>query len=118
MMIMVVMMMINDDDDDDDDQIPGNYFRLPVRTRKDCNLCSKFTSLWQTRHGHYSILLFCTSAQNYSHYFSKQLIFCSIYRYGMETFSQLIVGGSLVNSTINIHDEPKYVHRGLMLDTG
>ena len=44
--------------------------------------------------------------------------FCSIYRYGIETFSQLVVGGSLVNSTINIDDEPKYVHRGLMLDTG
>ncbi|XP_068715024.1 uncharacterized protein [Montipora foliosa] len=38
--------------------------------------------------------------------------------YGMETFSQLIVDGSIVNSTVNIVDEPKYNHRGLMLDTG
>ena len=36
----------------------------------------------------------------------------------METFSQLIVDGSIVNSTVNIVDEPKYNHRGLMLDTG
>lgn len=38
--------------------------------------------------------------------------------YGMETFSQLIVDGSLVNNTVNISDKPKYNHRGLMLDTG
>lgn len=38
--------------------------------------------------------------------------------YGIETFSQLIVNGSLMSSTVNIDDEPRYVHRGLMLDTG
>ena len=39
-------------------------------------------------------------------------------RYGMETFSQLIVDGKLINSTVNIDDQLQYVHRGLMLDTG
>jgi len=38
--------------------------------------------------------------------------------YGMETFSQLITDGILVNNIVNIEDEPRYVHRGLMLDTG
>ena len=36
----------------------------------------------------------------------------------METFTQLIESGSLINSTVNIDDEPHYVHRGLMLDAG
>ena len=36
----------------------------------------------------------------------------------METFSQLIVDGNLINSTVSIDDQPQYVHRGLMLDTG
>ena len=36
----------------------------------------------------------------------------------METFSQLIVDGNLINSRVNIDDQPQYVHRGLMLDTG
>ena len=36
----------------------------------------------------------------------------------METFSQLIVDGNLINSTVNIVDQSQYVHRGLMLDTG
>ncbi|XP_073228638.1 uncharacterized protein [Porites lutea] len=38
--------------------------------------------------------------------------------YAIETFSQLIVDGNLINSTVNIDDQPQYVHRGLMLDTG
>ena len=36
----------------------------------------------------------------------------------METFTQLIENGSLINSEVNIDDEPHYVHRGLMLDAG
>ena len=36
----------------------------------------------------------------------------------METFSQLIVDGNLINSTVNIDDQPQYVHGDLMLDTG
>jgi len=43
------------------------------------------------------------------------VFFC---RYGMETFSQLIENGSLINSVVNIVDLPHYVHRGLMLDAG
>ncbi|XP_065180820.1 beta-hexosaminidase subunit A1-like [Sycon ciliatum] len=38
--------------------------------------------------------------------------------YGLETFSQLVVNGSLVASTIAISDAPVYGHRGLMIDTG
>ncbi|KAL9959394.1 hypothetical protein ACROYT_G032716 [Oculina patagonica] len=38
--------------------------------------------------------------------------------YGMETFTQLIENGSLINSAVNIDDQPHYVHRGLMLDAG
>ena len=54
--------------------------------------------------------------ENYSQFFLNLLkLTC---RYGIETFSQLIAEGSLVNSTVNIDDEPRYVHRGLMLDTG
>ena len=36
----------------------------------------------------------------------------------METFSQLIVDGNVMSSTVNIDEQPQYVHRGLMLDTG
>ncbi|KAJ7377884.1 hypothetical protein OS493_025778 [Desmophyllum pertusum] len=36
----------------------------------------------------------------------------------METFTQLIENGNLISSAVNIDDEPRYVHRGLMLDTG
>ena len=32
----------------------------------------------------------------------------------METFSQLIVDGNLINSTVNIDDQPQYVHRDLV----
>ena len=39
-------------------------------------------------------------------------------RYGLETFSQLVVKGSLVYSEVRITDYPDYVHRGLMLDMG
>ncbi|EDO29436.1 predicted protein [Nematostella vectensis] len=38
--------------------------------------------------------------------------------YGMETFSQLVVDGSLVYTSVSISDKPSFVHRGLMLDTG
>ena len=36
----------------------------------------------------------------------------------METFSQLVVNGSVECSTVEIHDFPTYRHRGLMIDTG
>ncbi|XP_062513942.1 beta-hexosaminidase subunit alpha-like isoform X2 [Corticium candelabrum] len=35
-----------------------------------------------------------------------------------ETFSQLMVNGSLLHSTVTVHDKPNYHHRGLMIDTG
>ena len=39
-------------------------------------------------------------------------------RYGLETFTQLIENGNIINSDVTIDDEPRYVHRGLMLDAG
>ena len=40
-------------------------------------------------------------------------------RYGLETLSQLIsYDGYMIHSNLTIVDEPKFVHRGLMLDTG
>ena len=36
----------------------------------------------------------------------------------METFTQLIESGSVINNVVNIDDEPHFVHRGLMLDVG
>jgi hypothetical protein len=38
--------------------------------------------------------------------------------YGMETFSQLVVDGFLINSSVSVHDMPNYRHRGLMIDAG
>ncbi|XP_031568671.1 beta-hexosaminidase 1-like [Actinia tenebrosa] len=38
--------------------------------------------------------------------------------YGLETLSQLIEYGALVSRNIDIKDEPSFIHRGLMLDTG
>ena len=49
---------------------------------------------------------------------SQAVIFLFFCRYGMETFTQLIENGSLINNIVNIDDEPRYVHRGLMLDAG
>ena len=39
-------------------------------------------------------------------------------RYGLETVSQLFVGGCLKASHVHIEDHPDYRHRGFMLDTG
>ena len=49
---------------------------------------------------------------------SQTVSFLFSCRYGMETFTQLIENGSLINNEVNIDDEPRYVHRGLMLDAG
>lgn len=54
-------------------------------------------------------------SNRFSQVLLKFVLFC---RYGMETFSQLIENGSLINSVVNIVDSPHYVHRGLMLDAG
>ena len=37
---------------------------------------------------------------------------------GMETFSQLVVGGQLGVSYAVITDKPQYRHRGLLVDSG
>eukprot|EP00463_Aulacantha_scolymantha_P003402 TRINITY_DN4268_c0_g1_i1.p1 TRINITY_DN4268_c0_g1~~TRINITY_DN4268_c0_g1_i1.p1 ORF type:complete len:418 (+),score=45.70 TRINITY_DN4268_c0_g1_i1:73-1326(+) len=38
--------------------------------------------------------------------------------YGLETFSQLQVNGTLPNATIHVSDAPAYPHRGVMIDHG
>lgn len=38
--------------------------------------------------------------------------------YGLETFSQLVSNGQFNYTFIEITDEPTYVHRGVLLDTG
>jgi N-acetyl-beta-hexosaminidase len=38
--------------------------------------------------------------------------------YGLETFAQLARNGSLPGSRIVLTDEPRYQHRGILLDVG
>lgn len=38
--------------------------------------------------------------------------------YGLETFSQLVVDGALAYDAVSISDYPKFVHRGLLVDSG
>ena len=47
------------------------------------------------------------------------LMYCTAFRYGLETLSQLFFNQSCLPYThLYIQDKPSYRHRGLMLDVG